>query len=181
MVRIILGAALAICAVAAPLAQASAQDDSKLVDAVSPQVAGVETGGSWSANKQGGFYRAIVVMGGEGSNFGAHLYLQWLAMDEKSTSATVVSTVPVKEVNAKNLPNASIAIGGEEGKDNGAVIMVDSFDFNTNKDTNLYVQAGQPGSYTILKSAPKGFEGPQGGPEGQAGPPPGGPAPGGKK
>src|SRR5215204_5543568 len=43
-----------------PLTSASAQeDDAKIVAGVPTEVADIVTGGSWSADKQGGFYRAF--------------------------------------------------------------------------------------------------------------------------
>src|SRR5262245_49140684 len=66
-----------------PSASASAaNDDAKLVESLPPEVADVVTGGSWSKGKQGGFYRAIVVMSGSEQSFGARVYLQWLALSE---------------------------------------------------------------------------------------------------
>ena len=57
--------AIALLALAlVPLTAASAQEDAKIVAAVPTEVADVVTGGSWSADKQGGFYRALVVMTG---------------------------------------------------------------------------------------------------------------------
>jgi hypothetical protein len=73
-------------------------------------VADILTGGSWSADKQGGFYRAFVVMSGTQKSFGARVFLQWLALSEENPNPTVVATVPIKEVNDQNLANASIEI-----------------------------------------------------------------------
>jgi hypothetical protein len=77
-----------------------------------PEVADVVTGGSWSQGKQGGFYRAIVVMTGSEQSFGARVFLQWLALSETDPFPTIVATVPLKEVNDQKLGNASIEIEG---------------------------------------------------------------------
>jgi hypothetical protein len=61
--------AIVACALV-PLGPAAAEDDAKLVESVSPQIADVVTGGSWSEGKQGGLYRAFVVMSGSGDDFG---------------------------------------------------------------------------------------------------------------
>jgi hypothetical protein len=89
----------------------------KIVEGLSPQVADVVTGGSWSAGKQGGFYRAIVVMTGTEQTFGARIFLQWLGLSEANPVPTVLATVPIKEINDQKLANASIEIEGEESKD----------------------------------------------------------------
>jgi hypothetical protein len=59
----------------------------------------VVTGGSWSADNQGGFYRAIVAMTGAEKDFGAHVFLHWLALSETNPVPKVIATVPIKEVN----------------------------------------------------------------------------------
>ena len=78
----------------------------ELVESLPPEVADVVTGGSWSEGKQGGFYRAIVVMSGSEQSFGAHVYLQWLALSETDPVPKIVATVPLKEVNDQKLGNA---------------------------------------------------------------------------
>ena len=56
--------ALLAVALIPPASTAAADDDAKIVETLPPEVADVVTGGSWSEGKQGGFYRAIVVMTG---------------------------------------------------------------------------------------------------------------------
>jgi hypothetical protein len=108
MLITILRAAAMLAFIAAPLASAAAEDDTKLIDAIAPQVSEVANGGSWSADKQGGFYRAIVLMSGDEKTLGAHLYLQWLAFENNAPVPKIVKTVPVKEINDQKLQNASI-------------------------------------------------------------------------
>jgi hypothetical protein len=138
-----------------PLSSASAQeDDAKIVAGVPTEVADIVTGGSWSADKQGGFYRAFVIMNGTQETFSARVFLQWLALSETNPIPTVVATVPIKEVNDQKLANASIEIEGEESKDNEITIVVSSYDFEADKDINLFVKGTAPGKYTMAK-APK--------------------------
>ena len=148
--------AIALLALAlVPVTAASAQeDDAKIVGAVPTEVADVVTGGSWSADKQGGFYRALVVMTGTQETFSARVFLQWLALSETNPIPTVVASVPIKEVNDQKLANASIEIEGEESKDNEVTIVVSSYDFEEDKDINLFVKGTSPGKYTMAK-APK--------------------------
>ena len=47
--------AFALLPLASPAA--AADDDTKLVESIPPEVADVVSGGSWSADKKGGFYR----------------------------------------------------------------------------------------------------------------------------
>ena len=156
MLKTILRAAAMLVSLAAPAVTSALADDAKLIDAVAPEVAEVATGGSWSADKQGGFYRAIVLMTGDQKSFGAHIYLQWLAFTETSPIPAIVKTVPIKEINDQGLANASIALEGEEGKDNEVTIVVSSYDLDEDKDISLFVKAGQPGTYAMVKAPPKG-------------------------
>lgn len=138
------------------LSPAIAADDLKLVESIPAEVADVVTGGVWSEGKQGGFYRAFVIMSGEGEKFGAKVYLQWLAISDASPIPTVVKTVPVTEINEQGLANAAIDIDGEETKDNQITITVSSYDFENDKDILLSVQAEAPGAYNVKKAAAKG-------------------------
>jgi hypothetical protein len=155
MLRTIVRSAIILVSIAAPLASAVAADDTKVIDAVVPEVAEVASGGSWSADKNAGFYRALVLMSGGKEGLSAHVYLQWLAFSEGSPIPTIVKTVPIKEVNDQNLANASISIEGEEGKDNEITLVVSSYDIDADKDINLFVKAGQPGNYSMSKAPPK--------------------------
>jgi len=116
MLKSVLRAVALLALASVPLAAAAADDDAKIVESLPPQVADVVTGGSWSAGKQAGFYRALVIMTGTEKDFGARVFLQWLALSEASPVPTVVKTVPIKEVNDQKLANASIEIEGEESK-----------------------------------------------------------------
>jgi hypothetical protein len=156
----ILRAAAMLAFIALPLTSAAAADDVQLVEGLSPQVADVVSGGSWSQGKQGGFYRAVSLMSGDEKSFGAHVYLQWLAFEEKAPVPKVVKTVPVTEINDQKLQNASIELEGEEGKDNEITITVSSYDFEADKDIVLVVKAGLPGSYAMVKAPAKGAEPP---------------------
>jgi hypothetical protein len=147
--------AIVACALV-PLGPAAAEDDAKLVESVSPQIADVVTGASWSEGKQGGLYRAFVVMSGSGDDFGARR----LAPSDDSPIPSVVKTVAVKEVNDQNLPNASIQIDGEENKDNEVYVIVSAYDVDADKDILLFVKAGAPGTYSVGKTPPKALSGP---------------------
>ena len=161
MLTTILRSAAVLTLVAIPWSQAFAQED-KLVEAVPAEVAEIISGGSWSADKTGGFYRAMVLMSGDQKSFGAQVYLQWLAFDDTGPVPKVVATVAIKEINEKKLDNASIGIEGEEGAENTITLVVNSYDFDEDEDINLFVKATLPGKYTMVKEPPKGSRPPSG-------------------
>jgi hypothetical protein len=148
-------AALLAVALIPPASASAADDNAKVVESLPPEVADVVTGGSWSEGKQGGFYRAIVIMSGSEQSFGAHVYLQWLVLSETDPVPKIVATVPLKEVNDQKLGNASIEIEGEESKDNEITIIVSSYDFDADKDISLYVKGTAPGKYAMSKAPAK--------------------------
>jgi hypothetical protein len=171
MPTIFLRAAATLLLVAAPLSLAAAEDAGKVVDAIAPEVSEVASGGHWSADGKGGFYRAVVVMAGD-KNAVANLYVQWLSFGDGKTP-TIVKSVPVKEVNDQKLGNASIEMGSEQDKENVTTIAVSSYDIDEDKDISLYVKATKPGTYTMEKAPPEDAEDGAGeGPE-DAGPGPG--------
>ena len=178
MMRMFLRAAASLVLVAAPLSFAAAADVGKLVDSVPPEAADVVSGGHWSADGKGAFYRALVVLAGDKAAI-ANVYLQWLSFGD-AAKPVVVKSVPVKEINDQNLGNASIEIGGEEDKENEATIFVSSYDVEE-EDISLLIKATKPGAYTVAKAPPKGPEqgSGQGSPQGapQAGAPSEGEAP----
>src|SRR5262249_54867106 len=107
----------------------------------------IVSGGHWSADGKGGFYRALVVMAGDKAAI-ANVYLQWLSFAD-AAKPTIVKSIPVKEINDQNLGNASIEIGGEEDKENQATIFISSYDVEEDKDISLLIKATKPGTYTI--------------------------------
>ena len=80
-----------------------------------PEVSEIASGGHWSADGKGGFYRAFVVMAEENGGT-AEVYLQWVSFGDGKPA--VVKSLPVKEVNDQKLGNAPITIGGEDDKEN---------------------------------------------------------------
>jgi len=120
-----------------------------------PEVADIVSGGHWSADGKGGFYRALVVMAGDKAAI-ANVYLQWLSFGD-AAKPTVVKSVPVKEINDQNLGNASIEIGGEEDQANEATIFVSSYDVEEDKDICFSLRRPNP-ALTRSRGPPEGPE-----------------------
>jgi hypothetical protein len=155
-------AAVALACLTVPLSFAAAEDGSKLVDQVAPEVSEVASGGQWSADGKGGFYRGFVVMAGPNASV-AEIYLQWVSFGDGKP--TVVKSLPIKEINDQKLGNASITIGGEEDKENETTLFISSYDIEEDKDISLFIKATNPGTYTVDKAPPEtGPEGGEGGP-----------------
>jgi hypothetical protein len=153
LTRSLLGFALSLPILSPAMA---AEDDGKLVESVPPEIAEIVTGGGWSEGKQGGFYRAFVLMTGEEEKFGAKIYLQWLTVSEANPDPAILKTVPVTELNNRNLENAAIDIEGEQTKENEMAFIVSSYDFEKKKDILLLVTATQPGKYTVKETKAPG-------------------------
>lgn len=135
-----------------PITASAADDGASLAAGISPAVADVVSGGSWSADKQGGFYRGLLIMvPGEGG-FSAQLFLQWLSLPADNSMPVVVKTVPVKEVNDLKLQFASLEMSGEESKDNEVNIVVSSYNVEEDKDISLFIKATAPGTYVMTKA-----------------------------
>ena len=149
------------------LSPATAQDEAKLVEGVPPEIAEIVTGGGWTEGKQGGFYRAFVLMTGDEEKFGAKIYLQWLTVSEEKPEPAILKTVPVTEINDRNLENAAIDIEGEQTKENEMAFIVSSYDFEKKKDILLLVTATQPGKYTVKETKAPAGAAPAGAPGGQ--------------
>jgi hypothetical protein len=146
-------AAATLAFIMAPLSFATAEDSGKLVDQVAPEISEVASGGHWSADGKGGFYRALVVIGGDKGGI-AQVYLQWVSFGDGKP--VVVSSLPIKEVNDQKLGNASILIGAEDDKENVTTIFISSYDIEEDKDISLYVKATKPGAYTMETAPPEG-------------------------
>ena len=135
-----------------PFLRARRGGSAALVDQVAPEVSEVASGGHWSADGKGGFYRTFVVMGGEKGGI-AEIYLQWVSFGDGKP--VVVNSLPLKEINEQKLGNASITIGGEDDKENETTIFISSYDIEEDKDISLFVKATNPGTYSIEKAPPE--------------------------
>jgi hypothetical protein len=155
MLKTLLRACALVAGLLLPFAAIAAEDDASVAANLPTAVADVASGGNWSQDKQGGFYRALVIMAPERDGFAAHLYLQWLSLPADNSLPSVAKTVPVKEVNDQKLPFASLEMTGEDNKDNEITVIVSSFNAEQNKDIELYVKAGAPGTYGMEKAPPK--------------------------
>jgi hypothetical protein len=156
-------AAAALAVLTLTLSFAAAEDAGKLVDAVGPEISEIASGGHWSADGKGGFYRAIVVMAGD-KGATAEVYLQWVSFGEGKP--VVVKSLPIKEVNDRKLGNAAIDIGGEDDKENETTIFISSYDIEQDEDISLFVKATTPGTYTMEKAPPEGEAEGEGAPAG---------------
>ena len=145
-----------LCLSPLPSPSLQPQTQASWSDSTAPEVADVVSGGHWSADGKGGFYRALAVMAGEKAAI-ANVYLQWLSFGD-AAKPTVVKSVPVKEINDQNLGNPSIEIGGEEDRENEATIFVSSYDVEEDKGISLLIKVTKPGTYTVAKAPPQGPE-----------------------
>jgi hypothetical protein len=152
--------------------QATAGDNSAIVDRLPAQIPEILTGGSWKNGDIGGVYRAVVVMAeadapqslaakAEEATTGsaadptkvaaatipvrkAEVYIQWIA-NSGTESSKIVKTVSIKEFNEKQLRHAFLAMNTL--KDNEVTLLVTAYDEDKDKDVSVSVKATTPGIY----------------------------------
>ena len=118
------------------------------------------TGGSWLADKEGGFYRAIVAMTGTEKDFGAHVFLRWLALSETNPVPKVMATVHVEEVNDQKLVNIQSILRGKESNDNEITIIASSYDFDADKEHHFVCRRTAPSKCVMVKAPAKALSAP---------------------
>lgn len=126
-----------------------AADSVKIAEGLPAEISEVVSGGSWSEGDTGGSYRAMVIMGQEGKQFAAHVYLQWVSFDKQTGAPKIMKNIPIKEVRDQQLQNAFIFL--ETEKDNEAKLSITSYDPVADKDISIQVLATVPGKYSIGK------------------------------
>ena len=77
-----------LCLSPLPSPSLQPQTQASWSDSTAPEVADVVSGGHWSADGKGGFYRALVVMAGENAAI-ANVYLQWLSFGDAAKPTVV--------------------------------------------------------------------------------------------
>lgn len=108
---ILWGALLACVAVAAP---AQARND-QAAGAVPANVASVVSGGHWSRGGAEGFYRAVVTESGV-EHVDQSLFVQWIGVDADTGFYSVVSSVPVTELDAGHSQGRIIEVNARQGE-----------------------------------------------------------------
>ena len=145
---IALSAMTAVAAVmtAGPLtapAQAPARTTEQIAASIPTEVPEVHTGGSWQDGGTQGVYRTITVLAAKENT--AQVFIQWISLKADNPIPEVAKMVAIKEVTDKKLPNAFVTL--EADKEGEAIIVVASFDPNTNKDVAIAFKASKPGVY----------------------------------
>ena len=78
---------------------AQAAPPTDVAAAVSPQVVGVVSGGTWEEGGKKGYYRAVLIAPPD-ANTGAQIFLQWMTAADQSSGGVpaIAKIVPVQEV-----------------------------------------------------------------------------------
>jgi hypothetical protein len=144
-----------------PKAPARGPDD--LAAALPIDIPEVISGGGWQAAGQAGVYRALVVVSPTPGGSQARVYVQWIGIKASGGVPEVVRTLAIKDVTDRQLPNAQLSL--EADAENEAVIVVSSFDPQSNRPTTLAYKATLPGQLAKT-TVPPGYGGqaPTGGP-----------------
>ncbi len=136
------------------LSAARAQDAEKLTLSVPPEVTEVATAGTWrDGDDASGVFRATILTVPAGDTTQAHLVLQLMAVSPDGNTSKVHKTIAVKQIAAKKLPNAFLAVE-EDGTENEVTWRVTSYDSNSNADIAALVTINAKGEVEV-KDAPK--------------------------
>jgi hypothetical protein len=137
-------AAFGALALVCPIAEAQPRSPDAIAEAIPVEVPEVISGGGWQDGGMNGVYRAIVIVSGAQKDLAARVYVQWIELSANGPPH-VVKTAPIKEINDKKFPNAILDIGADA--ENQAIIIVTTFDPNTQKPTSTAFKATKPGIY----------------------------------
>lgn len=118
-----------------------------LAGALPAPITEVTTSGTWQDGGRAGTYRALVVMTGPVEKPVAKVFLQWIDGSAQSGTNAVVASKPIEQVNALNVPNASLAMDSEGP--NEVTLLVQSYDPNAETSHNFSVTATLPGQLTV--------------------------------
>lgn len=130
-------------------AQQARADAAKTAAAVPPAVSEIATGGRWMAGGKSGIYRAVVIEAGDAKRAKALIFLQWLAVNRKTGSASLEKSVAIKELNSKSLSNAFLTIDAE--KENEITLIITSYDPKADKDLTFGIKPTGIGAYKMTK------------------------------
>jgi hypothetical protein len=125
-----------------------AQDAAKAAAQVPTDVSEVVSGGNWSEGDNSGVFRAVVVTNTDGQASQARVIVQMLAFEKGNPLPKIAKTIPVKEVEEKNLPNAFLAMDVEN--DNELTLIITSYDAEKDQDTSMMVKFDSSGKYQIV-------------------------------
>ncbi|MGI9388339.1 MAG: hypothetical protein ACR2OX_13000 [Methyloligellaceae bacterium] len=104
-------------------------------------------GGSWKHEKQSGYYRAIALAAGQTGKEYAEVWLQWIAVDEKTVK--VAKNVLIREITQKNYSSLSLAMDVEEsGK---VTLLVTHYNPETDESVLHEFQTDTNGGYREIE------------------------------
>lgn len=130
----------------------SAESESASVAAkLSVDVSEVVSGGTWVEGTGGGYYRTVSVVSFAPEEM-VEIYLQWVGWRAMGEPLTIISSVPLKEVNERKLFSASISL--ETDTPNVTRITVAGQDGEGRADALMVFQATTPGRYQVLPPEP---------------------------
>jgi len=130
---------------------ACAQTADTIASSIPPSVTEVSTGGAWSKNGETGAFRAIVVTN-PAASAPVSVYVQLLAFGKDGAGASVVKSIPIKEVVERKLKNAFVNFDAEA--ENKVMLIITSYDPEKDTDKSIYAEVTVDGAYKLI-DAPK--------------------------
>ena len=108
----------------------------------------VVTGGNWAEGGHSGIYRAVVVQRGREGARTVAVYLQWLSENEDGDPAAITASVPIREMEGRIVPSASVALESEV--ENDAQLTIAAPEAVDPSARLLVVRASGPGRYVVV-------------------------------
>ena len=110
-------------------------------------VSEVITGGSWSTPEASGIYRAIVVYD-LAPDRRADVVLQWLEIDDDATLPRLVASAPLQL--PEGMDTSSIFVAFDIGNQDETMLMVGTYDFQSDQETLRFAKLGAPMAYEFV-------------------------------
>ncbi len=115
-------------------------------------VSEVVTGGSWSAGGRSGFYRAVVVQAGREGARTVAVFLQWLTENEDGDAVAITASVPIREMEGRIIPFASVAL--ESDVPNDVQLTIAAPEAADPAARLTIIRAAGPGIYVVIPPSP---------------------------
>jgi hypothetical protein len=130
-------------------AMAQGRPADNLAAAVPAEVIEVQSGGTWQDGATSGMFRVVTTVSGLDKDYGARVFIQWLAVGTADGQMRIHKSTPVKEFNDLKMPHVVVAFDSDVPGE--ASIVLVSQDAERRRDVLVSVRTGKPGTYSVTE------------------------------